>query len=101
MLLALQEREAQGFQHIRLTSTAEDWEVLQKLYDLQLKALKTSATGNIYDLDKWYAQVYRPFSVFECRSKLCCPILMLFSRYSCACCDLCTRVVYHRHQPNS
>ncbi len=53
MELALQEREKQGYQHIRLTSTAEDWEVLQKLYDLQLKALSLSATGNVEDLDKW------------------------------------------------
>ena len=28
--------------------------MLQKLYDLQLKALKLSATGNVHDLDKWY-----------------------------------------------
>ena len=59
----LQEREEQGFAHIRLTSTAEDWAVLQKLYDLQSQALLMSATGNVEDLPKWYSccSVLHPF----------------------------------------
>ena len=77
--LSLKVREQQGFPYIRLTSTAEDWEVLQKLYALQLEALTMSATGDVQDLDKWYVLAHgSSLPLIVCACSVCMTALRLF-----------------------